>query len=230
MKQSSGLPSVLLFDLWKTLIFSIDKDPILDVQEFLGHNLQDGHDGQRSQVRPDPRFMEVCLTTNIAEPDRFLDHVAARFGHKVSEQAHESFRRLLALEAGGVGSYPETEQVLRTLKEQGYRLGLISNLWPFPVDHIFRVRKLGDYFEHLVFSFEVGVRKPDAAIFQAACKRFAVQPGDCLMVGDNPEADVRGALVVGMQAAFIDRPGTSRLNIPGARVISSLSDLVVAQS
>lgn len=229
MAKGTTLPSVLLFDLWKTLIFSIDKDPILDVQEYLGHNRQVVQVGQPPQVVVDPRFMEVCLTTNIADPERFLNHVAAHFGLTAQEEAHESFRRLLANEVGGVGSYPETEEVLRTLKEQGHRLGLISNLWPFPVDHIFRVLGFGKYFEHLVYSFEVGARKPDARIFQAACQRFGVESGDCLMVGDNPDADVRGALAVGMGAALVDRSGTSKLSIPGARVISSLSDLVVAQ-
>ena len=118
MAKGTTLPSVLLFDLWKTLIFSIDKDPILDVQEYLGHNRQVVHAGQPPQVVVDPRFMEICLTTNIADPERFLNHVAAHFGLTAPEEAHESFRRLLANEVGGVGSAPITISAVSTARDR----------------------------------------------------------------------------------------------------------------
>jgi HAD superfamily hydrolase (TIGR01549 family) len=58
------------------------------------------------------------------------------------------------------------------------------------------------YFGAMVISGDedVGVRKPNAAIFRLACERLGVKPKDVMMVGDNREADIDGALASGMQA------------------------------
>jgi HAD superfamily hydrolase (TIGR01509 family) len=216
-------PSVYLFDLWKTLGYSIDRDPILSVQEMLGHNvaLVDGE----AKAQPDADFMRLCLTTDIADPRAFLNHIARTFGRTASREAHAAFETLLRQERGGFELYADTEPALRELRQQGTRLGLISNLWPFPVDHIFNGNGLGDYFEHRIFSFEVGFQKPDPEIFKEALERFHVAPEECVMVGDNPVADVEGALAVGMRAALIDRAGKASTPNSGCVVLRSLLDL-----
>src|SRR6202007_2041519 len=96
-----------------------------------------------------------------------------------------------------------------SLIERGYRVGVISNLWAFPADYIFHQTGLGKLFpeESRIYSFKVGYRKPDPEIYYAACDQFKIKPNEGFMVGDNVEADVRGALNVGMRAALIDRPG-----------------------
>jgi putative hydrolase of the HAD superfamily len=50
----------------------------------------------------------------------------------------------------------------------------------------------------MVFSTEVGVRKPDPAIFLDALGRLGVDPVDALFVGDRLDVDVHGAANVGM--------------------------------
>ena len=50
----------------------------------------------------------------------------------------------------------------------------------------------------LVFSEEVGVRKPDAEIFLHACRQLEVEAGATMYVGDNLVTDVQGAADVGM--------------------------------
>lgn len=56
---------------------------------------------------------------------------------------------------------------------------------------------------------EVAVRKPSAQIFQLACERLDVLPEEVLMVGDNLEADIRGALGAGMKAVQLSSEPTS---------------------
>ena len=90
---------------------------------------------------------------------------------------------------------------------------MISNLWPFPVEHIFETdHGLGQYFpkELRVYSFETGHRKPEPEIFLDALDRVGLAPEQCLMVGDNLTADCIGARKVGMQAALIDRESLYR--------------------
>lgn len=52
---------------------------------------------------------------------------------------------------------------------------------------------------------EVGVGKPDARIFAAACERLGCAPGEVLHIGDDLRLDVQGALAAGLQAAWIRR-------------------------
>lgn len=50
---------------------------------------------------------------------------------------------------------------------------------------------------------DVAVRKPNPRIFELVCERLDVEPANVLMMGDNLEADVKGALAYGMQAIWI---------------------------
>ena len=65
--------------------------------------------------------------------------------------------------------------------------------------------KVARYFQTILISGsqEVAVRKPDARIFHLACERLGVSPEEVLMIGDNLEADIKGALNVGMKAVHI---------------------------
>ena len=58
----------------------------------------------------------------------------------------------------------------------------------------------------ILISEAEGLRKPDAAIFCRAAERVGARPGECLFVGDNPEADIFGAHAAGMKTAWFN-PG-----------------------
>jgi len=215
---------ILLLDLWRTLGFSIDREPILTVQETLGYNLQDMGDG-RFEALPDWNFMRKCLTTDIKNPRRFLQHIASSVGATVSKEANRRFRELLERESSGFQLYEDTKPALVRLNESGVRLGLISNLWPFPVQRIVVGEGLSKYFEHTIYSFETHHAKPEPEIFLKALDVFNAPAQDFLMVGDNPTNDGTAAMAVGIDAAIIDRSGSGVVQAPGARVITSLLDL-----
>ncbi|MCL4454223.1 MAG: HAD family hydrolase [Deinococcus sp.] len=50
---------------------------------------------------------------------------------------------------------------------------------------------------------EVASRKPNARIFRLACERLGAEPANVLMIGDNLEADIQGAIAAGMPALHI---------------------------
>lgn len=211
-------PKVVLFDLWMTLVFGLPSDPILTLQELLKH---------RKPGEPlDPEFLTKCLTTNIANPSLFLREVAAAFNLKLPRGSVTAFRRLLLQERQAATAYDDAEKVLTQLRLRGYRIGLISNLWPFPVHRIFKQMGLGAHFEHLVYSFEVGARKPAREIFDHAANLFGVNAEDCVMIGDSMSSDVEGALAAGMHAILIDRTGkVKQLDKDNAHVCRSLTEV-----
>lgn len=58
-------------------------------------------------------------------------------------------------------------------------------------------------FRSILVSAEVGVIKPSAEIFLAACEGLGAAPSDTLHVGDSVSADIRGATAVGMRALWV---------------------------
>lgn len=51
---------------------------------------------------------------------------------------------------------------------------------------------------------EIGVRKPSPKIFHLACEKLGVSPSEAIMIGDNVEADIKGAEAAGLSAVHID--------------------------
>jgi putative hydrolase of the HAD superfamily len=214
--MSAAKPKVYLFDFWLTLGTSLSEDPIATFYRQLGF-----------EGTPCDKFMTACLTTNICRPKRFVDTIARAFGVTPTDANYHQFRELVKSERTKLRMFEETHDVLTALKNSGCRIGIVSNLWPFPVNTIFARHKLAGYFEHKIYSFESRVRKPDSAIFLDACARFGVEPGECLMIGDSPSSDIAGAHAIGMPAVLISRSGLVPASLPaGTRVISSLSELV----
>lgn len=64
-----------------------------------------------------------------------------------------------------------------------------------------------------VFSNELEVAKPHPRMFEEACAVLELPPAVVLHVGDNPEADVAGALAAGLRAALVQADGISTLSV-----------------
>jgi putative hydrolase of the HAD superfamily len=99
-------------------------------------------------------------------------------------------------------------EVLAALAAQGLRLGVISNtLQPaWAADQALARRGLLHLFAVRVYSSEVRVAKPHAAIFSAALSAMGVAADRAVHVGDRLVADVAGAQGVGMRAVLIETP------------------------
>lgn len=99
--------------------------------------------------------------------------------------------------------FPYVHETLSYLGSK-YGLSLITNGFT-EVQHV-KIANCGlrDYFTHVLVSEQIGFKKPHPAIFHHAAALSRVLPEDCVMVGDNLEADVLGAIEAGMQACLFD--------------------------
>jgi epoxide hydrolase-like predicted phosphatase len=84
---------------------------------------------------------------------------------------------------------------IRSLRPR-YKTGLISNAWDGLRPYIER-EKFADAFDALTISAEVGVMKPEAAIFQHALNQLGVKPKEAVFVDDFAE-NITGCEAVGM--------------------------------
>ena len=114
----------------------------------------------------------------------------------------------------------DTIATLEQLAERGHRMGVISN-WDESLTSILDRRGLLPFFEFVVSSADLGAAKPDARIFERALDLARVTPAETVHVGDDLDADVRGASAVGIRPILL----TSRHSSPTDRVADSIGSL-----
>jgi putative hydrolase of the HAD superfamily len=121
---------------------------------------------------------------------------------------------------------PGAAEAVGALAERGMMIGVVSNTGRTPGSVLRRVLERHGLLRHfgpVTYSDEVGVRKPDARIFQRTLAAAGVAPGEALHIGDNPDADVVGAQGVGMLAAHY----TAGFRVPAARADLIVPDLAM---
>ncbi len=89
----------------------------------------------------------------------------------------------------------------------------VAELWPVAIitnenlrTQLLKLRAVdpnASLFPVVVTSEEAGCEKPQRAIFEWACHRMGVEAGRSLMVGDNWDTDIEGALAAGMKAVWV---------------------------
>lgn len=99
--------------------------------------------------------------------------------------------------------FPNAHETLAYLKDR-YVLHLISNGFKEACEKKLENSKLYPYFETIVISEIIGINKPDRRIFEHALKNGGALAQDAIMIGDNLDADVRGAQNAGMEAIFFN--------------------------
>jgi len=96
-----------------------------------------------------------------------------------------------------------SEKVLAYL-QQKYTLHIISNGFKETTLIKMDLCNLNPYFSNVIISEDVGVNKPDRAIFEYALNKAGAEKEESIMIGDSIEADIRGAQAFGMKAIFFN--------------------------
>jgi putative hydrolase of the HAD superfamily len=123
--------------------------------------------------------------------------------------------------------YTDFVEVASEMRRANIALGLVSNTgrtWGKFLRRVQREMGIDSLFDSLAFSDELGHRKPAPEIYTAALMSLGVVPQETVHVGDDPEADIRGAQAAGMRAVFYDKTGGTEADFADAR-IRSFSDL-----
>lgn len=130
----------------------------------------------------------------------------------------------------GVRPYPDAIPTLETLREQGYKLGLVTNamqpMWMRDVE--LETYGLLPYLDARVTSGDTGYMKPHPAIYQRILDMLEVEPAQAVFVGDRPENDIAGANAAGLTSVLI-RPSHRNYELNGSQpdyTIGQLSELL----
>ncbi|MEU8888842.1 HAD family hydrolase [Streptomyces sp. NPDC048442] len=121
-------------------------------------------------------------------------------------EADDWFARHVSHYEAAWALFPDAVPVLDALSE-GYRHAVLSNSSIRNQDRKLRVLGVRDRFEAVLCAAELGVSKPDAAAFHAACDALALPPHQVAYIGDHPDIDAQGAVAAGLTGIWLDRSG-----------------------
>jgi putative hydrolase of the HAD superfamily len=110
--------------------------------------------------------------------------------------------------AGAVTVYPETIPLLTTLRQRDLKLGLVSNCSADAGATVARIG-LASHFDAIVFSCDVGLMKPDPAIYQRTCAALRVTPSESMFVADGAFGELDAARALGMLTVKVEQPNQS---------------------
>jgi putative hydrolase of the HAD superfamily len=108
------------------------------------------------------------------------------------------------------GRYPGAAELLAELRSRGVRLALVTNGTSDLQRRKLAVAGLDEYFDAVVASCDIGIGKPDPAIFAAALDALGVGASEAVMVGNDRERDIEGAAAAGIRAHWV-QPGRTEL-------------------
>ena len=184
---------IVIFDLFETLVSEFDAGhpSTTEVAQTLQLPVDDF---QREYVNHRP-----ARCTGQLDYAASLRYIVQKLGDKSPENTIKTLaeRRHSAFTAHLRRIEPEILDMLNDITASGIRVGLISNTDGSEVLD-WANSPLSGFFEVTVFSHAVGMVKPDAHIYQHACKNLGGVPSDCIFIGDGNSDELRGAAQVGM--------------------------------
>ncbi len=139
--------------------------------------------------------------------ERVLDRIFSSAGCRVDEgliqDGMELFYEALKEDRRLV---PGTLEMLQRVRDRGCSIGLISDVaWGLPSEYPLRDMKhfrLETYFDDMIFSSDIGLRKPNPRMFKMAMFNLGADRNESMYIGNSLQADVKGAKSVGMKAVL----------------------------
>jgi putative hydrolase of the HAD superfamily len=152
--------------------------------------------------RADPGNPMHGLETGSVTPDEFAAYLVGRL--RRSDGGTIAVEGLYDRIFAGMHVDPDAFVMLRAARSAGLKTALLSNSWDF----VYPWDELDPLLDVKVVSAEVGMRKPDPAIYTLAADRLGVDASDCVFV-DDIEHNVTAAAELGMVGVlFTDLPTT----------------------
>ncbi|MBS1765033.1 MAG: YjjG family noncanonical pyrimidine nucleotidase [Bacteroidetes bacterium] len=99
---------------------------------------------------------------------------------------------------------PHATELLNHLQGR-YELAIVTNGFAEAQHTKLKSSDIAHFFSQVVISEEVGYHKPDPRIFIHTAEILNAPVEDCLMIGDNAETDIAGAIAAGMDCVYLNR-------------------------
>lgn len=218
--MSGTTPKAVLFDLGDTLWHFPKMPAAVDIRTETVRRVSRAVTGWGVPFEGELRFLGRDIRLGVEQADR-----AAYESDCVSPDFNEVVRQIVikkgvdityeqgaelwdAWNLGGLmlgrTMFDDAFQTLDWLRDQGYRLGCVTNRVFGGPRFAEELRELGldKYFESVAVSCDIGYMKPHAQCYQFTLDEMGLSAEECVMVGDSLRADVQGAQALGMTAVW----------------------------
>jgi HAD superfamily hydrolase (TIGR01549 family) len=190
---------------YRAILFDLD-DTLYDLRSYWRGRLHGALDDVLAR-HPDfdrNQLVRIAIAQKIYI-DKFPDFLRSQgvTDEELIAAAHDTFGRDWFARLTLYEDAPHTLEALRPR----YKLGLVTNGPSRTQRPKIEQFRLIEYLDLLVVSEEVGVAKPDPAIFRIALEQLGVEAHEALFVGDSPEFDLRGAAAAGLPFVWMNPRG-----------------------
>ena len=225
MESSEHQVKAVLFDLGGTLIRTSEIPYVLE------RMLKDrGIDRSLEEITR--AWRKAHKELNFRDLAELLDEFWVQWNVRILRnlQVNSGTRRLAEFIAShwwdysDVTLFPDAEKMLPLLKERGLKIGVVTNGLQSDVDEILPKVGLQDFFDVVVVIDTLRKMKPDVEVFRYALERLGVGACEAVFVGDELEADYKGAEGAGLTVYLIDRDG--KVEDEGVKRIGSLEEVL----
>jgi putative hydrolase of the HAD superfamily len=121
--------------------------------------------------------------------------------------------------------YPDALEALRTLRERGHSMVVVSN-WDCSLPDWLGPTGLLELVDGVVTSAAAGAAKPDPEIFRRGLSLAGVEGSEAVHVGDSLDNDVEGARAAGIRPIMVQRSGEPPAGVEAVRVLTELPALL----
>ena len=194
----------VIFDMYETLVTQLDS-PL-----YYGTQIAGDLGLTPEEFLPGWRKTEEARATGKLTFSQVMESLLKEHGLYSDETLRRVVEKREGIQADCFSHiHPQILPMLTKLKEKGIRLGLITNCFSEEAKLI-RESGLISFFDAPCLSWEVGVRKPDPAIYEHCLELLRLPAEVCLYVGDGGSRELETAEALGMkplQANWYRKPG-----------------------
>lgn len=172
----------------------------------------DENDRKRAVDHVEPTALAVLVAVVHEEglPPQPVERL--RKALRVMYEVYESHWRL----------FPDSQEALEKIRATGLRMAMLSNA--SDEDNVRRMlagHQLESFFDPVVISAAIGIRKPDPRAFQPILAAWKIPAHEIVMVGDQLGADILGGKKLGMRTIWLTTEENSPPNKPFRRKVSA---------
>jgi putative hydrolase of the HAD superfamily len=173
------------------------------------------------------RYSKGEITRDYLIVERFRRPLSFGEGLEPTEQqCLEASDLFLDFCSSKPGLVDGARELMDYLRQRGYKMHMCSNGFHEVQYKKLRACGLTDYFDTIVLSEDAGANKPSKAFFDYALRVTGAQKETTLMIGDNLQTDILGAMQAGLDAAFFNRFPEYPAEEPVDYEVKSLSELM----
>lgn len=187
---------LVVFDLWNTLAYKdVEVHPLDIIREKLKVKnpreefikiFEESTQTKKWKTKKEA-YANLCKNLKIPETEENI---------KIIRDIRDKAEKKIKL-------FEYTEDLIQQLKKQSYEIGIASNSTIFIIEEIKKNTNLLEKIDYPLFSFDVGVIKPDSKIFHKIIELSGYKPDEIVMIGDNYYDDVLPPRELGMYSIHL---------------------------